>query len=501
MLVTSRSSVWLGCLSLLTLSAGCGGSSSSGGGGSGSGGTTGGVGSGGSGPTTGSGGTTGGGSGGATGTGSGGTVATDGGAGGSAPTDGGPTTSCTFNNVMGIISPKISTVGVVTFDTTLAGATAAHVDFGLTTSYGLTAPVDLAAPGHRTLLLGMKPSKMYHYRITATGPAGSCSSGDFTVMTGAKRNGLPTITVTTNAADKLAGGFLVTGQYPGQAGGGYILDGDGEVVWGYNINSDATSARMSYDGKYMWISSDNCCDASGQSTVHRVSMDGMTDENLSAQFPGQNHQLTVLPDDSVAFYGYNAAAGCDDIKVRTPDGMTKTIVNSGKAQGVNGGCHVNTIQYSRKDDTLIFSDLDHSSYTKITRTGQTVWVLNGPGSMFGNNLWSKNHGLDVLDVDRILIFNNGDGSAGSLAIEWKLDVAAKTAMKVWTYAANPPIHVEIMGDVQRLPNGNTIVAYSTRGIVHEVAADGTLLQTLSWPLGTSFGFIEKRPTLYGPPPK
>jgi hypothetical protein len=58
-----------------------------------------------------------------------------------------------------------------------------------------------------------------------------------------------------------------------------------------------------------------------------------------------------------------------------------------------------------------------------------------------------------------------------------------------------------MGDVQRLPNGNTIVAYSTRGVLHEVAADGTLLQTLSWPLGGSFGYIEKRASLYGPPPK
>jgi hypothetical protein len=58
-----------------------------------------------------------------------------------------------------------------------------------------------------------------------------------------------------------------------------------------------------------------------------------------------------------------------------------------------------------------------------------------------------------------------------------------------------------MGDVQRLPNGNTIVAYSTQGVLHEVDANMALVQELSWPLGASFGYIEKRATLYGPPPR
>jgi hypothetical protein len=445
------------------------------------------------------------GSGGGSGTGSGGTTGTGGNGvgtgGGVMPADGGPMTDCTFSNVTSTISTKIPTVGIVTWATSLAGVTSARIDFGLTTGYGMTAPVDLTAASYRTLLLGMKAAKLYHYRITATGNAGSCASGDYSVTTGAKPNGVPTVTATTMVANKLAGGFLITGQYA-QGNGGYILDADTEVVWGYSIGSDVTSARMSYDGKYMWISKDNCCAQNGASNVHRVSMDGMTDENLSAQFVGQNHQLTVLPDDTVAFYGYSAS-GCDDIKERSPNGTTKTIVNAQKAEGVTGGCHLNSIQYSRTDDTLVFSDLDHTNYTKIKRTGETVWVIGGPSSQFGANLWTGgNHGLDIIGPDTILIFNNGAGTAGSLAIEWKLTLMpTKSAMKVWTYAANPPIHVEIMGDVQRLPNGNTIVAYSTRGVLHEVAADGTLLQTLSWPLGSSFGYIEKRASLYGPGPK
>jgi hypothetical protein len=76
-----------------------------------------------------------------------------------------------------------------------------------------------------------------------------------------------------------------------------------------------------------------------------------------------------------------------------------------------------------------------------------------------------------------------------------------TATRAWDYAAMPSIANQIMGDVQRLPNGNTMVAYSTQGVVHEVNAGGQLLQELTWPIGGAFGYIEKRATLYGPPPR
>ena len=58
-----------------------------------------------------------------------------------------------------------------------------------------------------------------------------------------------------------------------------------------------------------------------------------------------------------------------------------------------------------------------------------------------------------------------------------------------------------MGDVQRLPNGNTVIGYSTKGALHEVSASGAVLQTWLWPGGATFGYIEKRATLYGPPPR
>jgi hypothetical protein len=462
--------------------------------------------------TVGTGGNTGsGGRGGASGTagrggnsGTAGTVGTGGSVGTAGNTGTGGSGSCTIAATT-TMSTKIPTVGITTFTTTMTGVTSASIDFGLTTSYGMTAPVDLTQASYRTLLLGMKAAKTYHYRVTVNGSGGSCQSQDYTLTTGALLAGLmkPTVTPTTAGTSGLYGGFLITGQYQGTPTVAYILDADGDFVWWFSIGGDVTGARMDYAGTHMWINSANV--PSGTTRVHRVTMDGMTDENLSSQFTGLNHQLTVLPDETVAFYAYNNSAGCDDIKERAPNGTVKTIVNSGTALGVGSGCHCNNVQYSKDDNTLVFSDLDHVMVAKVNRTdGSTVWTLNDTSSsknLTGATWTGGEHGLHLIDLTHILIFNNNSvGTMTSKAIELQLDTAGKKAMQTWSYDGG--IANMIMGDVQRLPNGNTIVAYSTKGVLHEVSSSGTKLQTWTWTqVGQTIGYIEKRATLYGPPPK
>lgn len=403
------------------------------------------------------------------------------------------------------LSSAIETVGIVTFTTTAAAPQSARIEFGLTTSYGMTAPVDLAEPSYRTLLLGMKQNREYHYRVVVESAAGECASADRTLMTGSLLNILPSIDVQNFVPEALAGGFLMTGQYQAQGGSNspaYILDGDGDFVWAIAVGNYVTGVRMSYDGKYMWINGTNNT-TSGEAHIRRVSMDGLMTEDLSAEFGFQDHQITILPDETVVFYGHDKP--CPDIKQRFADGRIETIVNAQDAHGAEGMCHVNHIEYSPEDDALIFSDDLHDNYTKVTRSGEVVWVLGGETSHFTGDgaSWSRQHGVDVLGIDRLLYFNNGpmSGAESSRAIELKLDLSAMTATRTWTYTPVPPLANHVLGDVQRLPNGNTVIAFSAQGIVHEVDAAGTLLQEISWPIGGAFGYIHKRPTLYGPPPR
>jgi hypothetical protein len=512
-------------------SGGAAGTTSSGGtGGGGAVGSGGSAGSGGKGDTAGSGGGTAGRSGGAGGRGGASGTGGSAGSGGSTGGEAGSTGSgnCTFTQ-QSSLSTKIATVGIVTWSTTLPSPTEASIDFGLTTSYGFTAPVDLKAQSYRTLLLGMKQSKTYNYRIKAKNSSGECTSGNYTITTGTLASGMSKITVSNKStASPLAGGFLILGQFT--SGGGssgspaYILDADNEYVWAYSTGGDAAGVTMDLTGTHMWVNSVNVGGGfggggSGSATVHRITMDGLTDENLSSKFSGQNHQLTVFSPDGttemIAFYAYGSN-GCDDIKeYNVSTGAVKTIANSGTAIGGASACHCNNIQYSKEDDTLVFSELDNQAVAKVKRSdGSTVWVLNGGKPTLTGDTWKGGeHGIHILGVDKLLVFNNnstvnmggagsggGDGS-GSIAIELKLDLSAKKVTKAWSYKANPKIDNQIMGDLQRMPNGNTIIAFSTKGVVQEVSSSGTLLQELSWPAGGQFGYMQKRPTLYGPPPR
>ena len=433
-----------------------------------------------------------------------------------AGTGGGKSGSCTFEQASSV-SPKIATVGIVTFTTTLEGLESAKIDFGLTTSYGLTAPVDLEETDYRTLLLGMKPSRLYHYRITATNTDGDCESPDYTIMTGPIANGLVAPTVTTNDADALAGGFLITGQYvedPSRSAPAYILDADGDIVWWYHIEERVTGVVMDYAGKHMWINNHPLDLADAK--VHRVSMDGLEDEDLSSEMANLSHQLTVLPDETVAFYADDGSSSqCSDIKERAPDGTVRTIANSQEVLGTTGQCHVNDIQYSPDDDTLVFSDHIHCAVAKIKRSdGSPVWILNGETKTFTGDSWlGSQHGIHILGVDDFLLFTNnsrfvagtdidvsrgtGDGSS---VIELKLDLEAKTATQIWSYKAEGNAYqTDVMGDTQRLWNGNLVIAFGGKGVIQEITSDGRVLQEMK--TTTNFGYIQRRQTLYGPPPR
>ncbi len=148
-------------------------------------------------------------------------------------------------------------------------------------------------------------------------------------------------------------------------------------------------------------------------------------------------------------------------------------------------CHVNNIEYSPTDDALIFSDLDNSCLTKIDRkTGSTIWVLNGSSpsgimsTFTGDSYKGGEHGFHIISANDILLFNNNSGgTGGSQAIEFMLDPTAKTSKKLWSYQPSPAINVMVLGDVQRLPNGNTIVDFGTGDQIQEVTSSGTLVQT------------------------
>jgi hypothetical protein len=101
--------------------------------------------------------------------------------------------------------------------------------------------------------------------------------------------------------------------------------------------------------------------------------------------------------------------------------------------------------------------------------------------------------------DSLLLFANDEGSAGggfasggpSTVLEYLLDNGQET----WRYDTG--LYTANLGDVQRLPNGNTLVTISNDGTIAEVTPSGEVVLQIQG--RNAFGYSTWRASLYGPP--
>ena len=239
----------------------------------------------------------------------------------------------------------IPTVGIVTFTTSATSPTAAEIHFGLTAnSLTMTAPVDLTKPMYRTLLLGMKGSSSYVYRIVISSSAGTCTSQDYTFMTGAVPSTVPKPTVTISNAAAHAKGFMVTSS--GLSGtGAYIYDSDGAPVWWSTGPTSVSRIQMSWDGSKMYMMALNVQNTGGQ--VKIVDMDGANATTVSG-LTTAHHDMTAIPG-GFATLLWNTT-GMDvpcSLVERSDDGTMKTIVANVSTIYNSNTFHSNSIHYSR----------------------------------------------------------------------------------------------------------------------------------------------------------
>lgn len=402
-------------------------------------------------------------------------------------TDGpGDGAACVFE-VTSSLSERIASVGIVEWSLSDREPERAHIEFGLDTSYGLSAPVDLAESRYRTLLLGMKASREYHFRIVAD----ECVSEDHTLTTGPAPNGLPSLTVTTTPGAVTDDGFLVSCLLFSPV---FILDADGDYVWWYG-SGEMGRAALSRDRKHLWYSGINVAGVAG--SMKRVTLDGLVEEDFTQEFAGIHHDFTILPDETVAFI--QTDGGSDRIMERSSGGELTEVLDVAAAHG-GPDTHANSIHYWPELDAYTLSDLAQNAYVYAGRGGSASWVLGGSTSDFSGDgaSWNAQHGHELVAPDRLLFFNNGSGDdVSSLGVEVALDFERGVATRVWEYGAG--VRSAIFGDVARLPSGNTRITFSTAGTIHEVTKEGALVRSLDWALGAAPGYVTQYDSLYAEP--
>ena len=404
------------------------------------------------------------------------------------------------------VSSKIVTVGVVEWSLEGKAPDSAKIVYRLQNAadglvnLGGEAPVDLARPGYRTLLLGLKQASDYTFHIEAMRNQQLCASPDYALPTTGTLPLSPAVSVQVAQEAARAPGFIVTSSGTFVPSGAFIIDADGAVVWSFPGPESTTRALMDYEGENMWMVALNLLNEGGQ--MRYVSMDGQAQDDHVAGLDYAHHDFTVMPGGKVAALAW-ATPGNDPpsaVVIRSPDGSVATAFTAGASVfGADTYYHANAIHYFPSDDSFTIADRNVNAVVKVSATGAPQWEIGGTcvgvpaGSRCLPQDWQVAHGHHLLDDGTLLLFNNGDSV--NHILQYRItDVASGfSATVVRDYPGQGMGNN--LGDVQRLPNGNTLVTYSLDGKIVELDPAWNLVQTFT----VRVGYSSWRPTLYGAP--
>lgn len=147
--------------------------------------------------------------------------------------------------------------------------------------------------------------------------------------------------------------------------------------------------------------------------------------------------------------------------------------------------HMNSIAVDF-DGHLLISSRHLSECTKIDRqSGEIIWRLGGKNNQFDfvndtSQIYTQHDFRPVPGKPNYYtLFDNGSNLEPrfSRAVEFRLDTVNMTAEKIWEYRHNPDRYSRLMGNAQRLSNGNTLInwGHSNFPKITEVTPGGSVV--------------------------
>jgi hypothetical protein len=428
-----------------------------------------------------------------------------------------------------VVGPRISAVVVAPNPNSVLSALvtfrAEQADSARVLFAGRNLPLDSTPyfkvhPGTDTIpILGLRPSATYHQLVQVIGPSGATSSDTVFYTTGALPELLQHLAITTTGTGG-PGLTLTSAQVGGHTVVAFAFDSAGTIRWYREFAGDEP------------VSGDLKLQANGHFTLYRglsfgsqhvpgeyIEFTGAGDSirSITVAQPRylDNHELllTTGPDGQerqhffeydhrpvdLSFVGVQATipvAGHHLVRLRS-DGTTEfewsawdhvaptEWIEPPPPDPLNPGepdyDHPNSLGFDRDGNYIVsFRHLGQIMKLNFT-TGDIMWRLGGAQNQFTFvndplNGFSAQHSARIMSNGNLLLYDNGTrhNPPESRAVEYALDTTAKTATLVWQFRHSPIIYTPYVGLVQRLANGNTVVAYAQAGHVTEVGADASV---------------------------
>ena len=429
------------------------------------------------------------------------------------------------------ISPRAENSLIADATLELDSPAPVYLEYGSPALGWLRTPTTAAASSHHLPLVRLRNERQYEVRafaLDARGCPTAATSAAFT--SGRLPPELDPLSISSRGQPSFPLAIMDLRLPPRATRMLVVLDEAGRPVWYYRmpdeiaLGSPARSIwglhRLS-NGNWIYLASDWGVE---ELTPDARSVRQIKTERPSA--PGIHHDLLELPDGRILYLGYEdrpmgAPDGGDNSTVR---GTTLNVLDLQTGQidvvwsafdaldltqrpahwqqdqmpddepavGVVDWTHGNTVSFGPRGNVILsLRNLDQ--VISLTPDLQRVeWRLGGVDSDFAfpdpSDRFYAQHSAYELPGGRVLMFDNGrfrpegDYSRG---LELELDFSTMTARKVWEYRHQPDVFAWNRSNIDRLPNGNTLVNFSGNAptldepvVLAEARPDGTAAWTL-----------------------
>ncbi len=392
--------------------------------------------------------------------------------------------------------------------------------------------------GHGSItVLGLAPKTNYTHVVETLSGNGVAKNVPLHSSTDALPAELAdvTFTVTPGTGDPQPGFYLISGA----ANSTFAVDAAGAIRWYHSLGAANEESKMQRDGTFTTFVGATQGFQPDPGKYVRYSADGASIASYTATTPDDdgsviytdNHELLITTDNAgtehfhmLAFEqrANNASpVGAWHMLVRqTSDGTPElrfrawnyfTADDETEITPVAGAVdydHSNALFIDPNDGNYVMSFRNTDALLKVDyNSGDVLWQLGGKRNQFTfvgdplNGFYGQHSVRVLLDGD-ILIYDDGLGHTPpeSRAVEYKLDTTAMTATMVWEFRHSPAIFTPVVGSVERLENGHTLVGFALAGTVDEVDETGAVVwegQLANKGAAMSAYRIMRLPSLYG----
>lgn len=367
-----------------------------------------------------------------------------------------------------------------------------------------------AAEDGQAVLWGLHPEAEVDLEVTLVGTDQTWTES-FALTTAALPVDLPALV--KGGANPIPGELLLT-TFVLEPPAAVMIDGEGEVRWWRMVEQlpELSRVRFSPDGQGLIGVAANPHAELDRSLVY-LPLAGGPPQFLPLD--QAHHDFILHEDGTLATFVHELreVKGQDLLGDRivelAPDG-TQTVVFDAwevfdpSAAAANpagvGFTHANFLVYDADRGDYLVSFFGRWTIDRISRsTGELIWELGASAESDFHTpdgidwMIEGTHGFELFD-DRLLYFENGTLDRGlSRVVELRVDEEQRIVEPIWAYDNGTGLYTVSLGDVNRLPDGNTLVVYATNGRMEVVNLDRELQWQLEAEIGGIFGYIERIP--------